>query len=135
MVILQPLAGMDGGQHEGTVRVGLQSLNALLQLLQMQEELPHRGRLIRQREKDVQFGRVSMLLLEVVAIAHIAHQPLDGGEAGQVGQLGIVGLHGFHLPHLPRLQPAALQQDLKDAFVAGHPVEQLRDHSLFQLQI
>ena len=39
------------------------------------------------------------------------------------------------LPDLPGLQPAALQQDLKDALVLGHPVEQLRDHGLFQLQI
>ena len=135
MVILQPLAGMDGGQHEGTVRAGLQSLNALLQLPQMQEELPHRGRLIRQGEENVQFGGVPVLLLDVIAVAHVPHQPLDGGEAGQVGQLGVVGLHGLDFSNLPRLQLTAFQQDLEDAFFLGHPVEQPRDHRLFQLQI
>ena len=135
MVILQALAGMDGGEHEGAVRAGLQALDTLPQLPQAQKKLPHRRRLIRQREQNVQPGCVAALILEIVSVAHVPHQPRYGGKAGQIGQLGVVGLHRLHFPDLPGLQPAALQQRLKNALILRHSVEQLCDHCLFQLQV
>ena len=134
-VILQPLAGVDGGQHERTGRVWLQALNGVLQLPQPQEKFArHRG-LVGQGEQHIQLGGVRLLFPQIIPVAHELHQPLDGRKAGELGELRVVGLERPDLPILPGLQPLVGQQAVKHRLVLGHPPEHPGQDGLFDLQI
>ena len=134
-VILQALAGVNGGEGQRALRPEGHGLDDAAQLPQTQEKLAQNGSLVGQGEENVQSGRVAVLILKVVPVAHVPHQPLNGGKAGQAGHLGVVGLQGLYLPHLPGLQPAALQQGLEDAPVPVRAVEQAGEHGLLDPQI
>ena len=134
-VVLQPLAGVDGGQHEGAGRVGFHALNSVPQLLQPQKERPRGRGLVGQGQQHIQLGRVRLLLPQIVPVAHELHQPLDGGKAGELGDFCVMGLECPHLPILPGLQALVGQQAVEHRLIRPHPPEHPGQDRLFDFQI
>ncbi len=99
------------------------------------QEGAHLRRLVGQGQEDVQLGGVQLLLPDIVPVAHVLHDALEGREAAELGQLGEMGLHGLHPARLPGLQRVRAQEGLKDRLPLPLKAEQVCEQALFELQV
>ena len=134
-VVLQPLAGVDGGQDKGAVGVALRPLHHPLERVQPVQQALDAGGLPSQGEQDVHPGGVGVPGGQVVSVAHVFDNALERGEAAQRGQLGKVGPQGPQAARLPGLDLAAVQQHVQYRRVAAVPGQHVLEHPALEAQV
>ena len=104
---------MDGGEHKGAGRVSTPRLHRVPQRLQAAEKALHPRLLPGQGQQQLHPALVAPLAGQVVPVAHVLDDALEGDKAGELRQLGQVGAQGLEPPRLPGLEAAPVDEGVQ----------------------